>query len=230
MSSRHSGRTALSVALALVLLAAAFAGLGASRLAAAHAVVVATSNNLADTAVENFQFSTPEFSNVPTTGTITVAFSNDDTSGNDHSFAILDREGWVIPKSGDIPTLLSTWGTLVWINASQGQTKSGSFAAPATGWYEFLCTVAGHFQAGMYGFIAFGEPLPANLTVGPLNEGPGLAVFLIVGTIVALTVIAIVLGFVVGRRHGAKHEMPPERLGYPEPAGPLAPDEPRSGA
>ena len=38
----------------------------------------------------------------------------------------------------------------------------------------------------------------------------------------ALTVIAIVLGFVVGRRKGSEFEMPPERLGYPEPSAPSA--------
>jgi len=75
----------------------------------------------------------------------------------------------------------------------------------------------------MYGFIAFGEPLPSNLTVSAASVGPGEAVFIIVGTIVALTVIAIVLGFVVGRRRGSSEEMPPERLGYPEP---LVPSEP----
>jgi len=54
-------------------------------------------------------------------------------------------------------------------------------------------------------------------------QGPGAALFIIIGTIVSLVVIALVLGFVVGRRKGAEHEMPPERLGYPEP---LAPGEP----
>ncbi|MCI4365916.1 MAG: hypothetical protein L3K10_07675, partial [Thermoplasmata archaeon] len=54
----------------------------------------------------------------------------------------------------------------------------------------------------------------------------GSAVFIIVGTIVVLTVIAIVLGFVVGRRRGAVHEMPPERLGYPEPRLPTEPAPP----
>ena len=44
--------------------------------------------------------------------------------------------------------------------------------------------------------------------------------FIISGTIAGLVVLALVLGFVIGRRKGAVHEMPPERLGYPEPALP----------
>jgi len=75
----------------------------------------------------------------------------------------------------------------------------------------------------MYGFIAFGIALPSNLSVTVPYDGAGAAVFIIVGTIVSLTVVAIVLGFVVGRRRGASEEMPPERLGYPEPEPAPAP-------
>ena len=99
--------------------------------------------------------------------------------------------------------------------------------------YEFVCTEPGHFTNGMYGFIAFGENLPGNLTVSATSTDPGAAVFIIVGTIVSLVVIALVLGFVVGRRRGSVYEMPPQRLGYPEPESPGAekspplPPEPR---
>lgn len=232
MSSSHVGRKAASAALAAAILLLAGVGFGASHVAVARPVVNATGGAIADSAVENFAFSTVEFANVPTNTTINLTFSNDDTSGNDHTFTILDREGWVIPRAaspGNITSLLSTYGALVWVNASSQQTKTTTFNAPATGWYEFLCTISGHYQAGMFGFIAFGEALPTNLSVGPTSQGPGLVVFLIVGSIVALTVLAIVLGFVVGRRHGAVHEMPPERLGYPEPAPPPPAAEPPHG-
>jgi hypothetical protein len=53
--------------------------------------------------------------------------------------------------------------------------------------------------------------------VSSASTDPGVAVFIIVGTIVALVVIALVLGFVVGRRRGSHDEMAPQRLGYPEP-------------
>jgi hypothetical protein len=89
--------------------------------------------------------------------------------------------------------------------------------SPGPGWYEFVCLEPGHFQSGMYGFIAFGMNLPANLTVSVASTGPGAGVFIISGTIVALVVVALVLGFVVGRRKGSEFEMSPERLGYPEP-------------
>jgi hypothetical protein len=72
----------------------------------------------------------------------------------------------------------------------------------------------------MYGFIAFGINLPSNLTVSTGPTGPGVGVFIISGTIVVLVVVALVLGFVVGRRKGSEFEMPPERLGYAEPPAP----------
>jgi plastocyanin len=229
MSNRQSGHKAVSALIVLAIALFAWVGVGGVHVTVAKPVVVATGTSIADSAVENFQFSTPEFSNVPANATVNLTFSNDDSSGNDHTFTILNRSGWVIPKSADVASLLTTYGSLVWVNASQGQTKTVAFHAPATGWYEFVCAVPGHFQAGMFGFIAFGEALPANLTVGALNQGPGLPVFIIVGTIVGLTVIAIVLGFAVGRRHGSVHEMAPERLGYPEPSSPSTTEPPRSG-
>ncbi len=96
------------------------------------------------------------------------------------------------------------------------------------GWYEFVCTVAGHFQGGMFGYLAFGMAVPGNLSGGGPTNAVGLPVYIIVGTIVTLVVIAMVLGFVIGRRRQGE-EMPPERLGYPEPAPPSAPETPAGG-
>jgi hypothetical protein len=104
-----------------------------------------------------------------------------------------------------------------------GDQAHASFTSPGPGWYEFVCLEPGHFQEGMYGYIAFGMALPTNLTPASVNTGPGIAVFIISGTIVALVLVAIVLGFVVGQRKGSKFEMPPERLGYPEPPAPPPP-------
>ncbi len=73
------------------------------------------------------------------------------------------------------------------------------------------CLIPGHFP-GMYGLLGSGEPGSG----GSISTGPGAAVFIIGGTIAGLVVIAIVLGFVVGKRRGSHDEMPPERLGYPE--------------
>ncbi len=221
MKSRHTGRRGVSVLLAVAVVALGWAGFGSSHVALAHPIGTATGDAIAESAVAGFQFTTNEYQNLPTQTTINVTFTNDDSTGNTHTFTIVNYSGYVIkqnpPAGKSLTDLLSSPGTLISLTAAQGQTVQGEFTSPATGWYEFVCSISGHFGQGMYGFIAFGEALPSNLTFGKGVSGPGLAVFIIVGTIVALTVLALVLGFVVGRRHGSVHEMPPERLGYPEP-------------
>ena len=153
---------------------------------------------------------------VPTNSTINVTVTDADTLA--HTFSIINWEGVQLPPSANIPTVVSAHGTLFAANVSgAGDRATGSFTSPGPGWYEFVCQEPGHYAAGMYGFIAFGINLPPNVTVTTASTGPGAAVFIIVGTIAALVVIAIVLGFVVGRRHGSEYEMPPERLGYAEP-------------
>ncbi len=218
----------LTVALGIVVVLGVLGAPGT--LAAKGIVGVAhpASGSLAVTAKYPFAFDPNTFSNVPTNTTISVTLTNGDTIP--HTFTILNREGYVIPSSADPTAMAVQFGSLVNIVADGGTTAYGNFTSPATGWYEFFCNESGHFGNGMYGFIAFGEGLPANLTVSAASTGPGIAVFIITGTIVALVVIALVLGFVVGRRRGAEHEMPPERLGYPEPVAPAGfPPEPPTG-
>lgn len=94
-------------------------------------------------------------------------------------------------------------------------TGSASFVAPPFGEYEYLCLEPGHFAAGMWGLLGSGEPGSGGAAA--TNNGPGAPVFIIAGTIAGLVVLSIVLAFVIGQRQGAQHEMPPERLGYPEP-------------
>lgn len=160
--------------------------------------------------------------------TVSLTFVNADTLS--HTYTLIAVQGKVIPSSYSPSQLIAyekQWGAIVWVNASGTGTYPATFQAPAKGWYEFVCMEEGHFGFGMYGFIAFGEPLPANLTVSAPNVGAGWPVYVITGTIVSLVIVTIVLGFVVGGRKGAKHEMPPERLGYPEspPEAPPLPAE-----
>ncbi len=110
------------------------------------------------------------------------------------------------------------------IPATTGSSVSFTFPAPSKiGSYQFFCTISGHFPLGMEGLLGVG------IAVGsvPVSTGPGTPVFIISGVIVALVVLAIVLGFVVGRRKGTQHEMPPERLGYSETMPSAPPDKPR---
>ena len=195
-------------------------------------VQAAGSTSVDVTASSGFKFTPDAFNDVGTNTTVEVTFVDGDTIS--HTFSIWGREGVQIPTTdspGQLSTLFTDYPPLVSVTANSGQTNITNFPAPAPGWYEFVCLEVGHFQYGMYGFIAFGEPLPANLTVSTPYDGPGAAVFIIIGTIVTLTVIAVVLGFVVGRRRGSSDEMPPERLGYPEPqpppgSAPLPPSRP----
>ena len=220
MRSRTNRGRALAIALGLLVITGAFTVGGAVRSAKAVGPTNAASGSVAVTATSSLSFTPNEFQMVPTNSSITVSFT--DASSEAHTFTIIGREGWVIPSSitgtdfnnlvfGHSPPVLFN------LNISAPGTTPGTFTSPGPGWYEFVCTEPGHFQSGMYGFIAFGENLPANLTVSSGVPGPGAALFIIIGTIVSLVVIALVLGFVVGRRKGSMHEMPPERLGYPEP-------------
>ncbi len=222
--SRRSRAFALGVS--VLLMVSLFSAAGLARAAATSAVVTDTSSSLDVTAATGFKFVQATYQQLPTNTNITVQFTDGDTLA--HTFSLLKREGVVIPSStssAGLEQLFSTYGAYISINVTgAGIVASGTFTSPATpGWYEFVCLEPGHFGQGMYGFIAFGENLPANLTVSAPSTGPGVAVFIISGTIVALVVIALVLGFVFGQRRGAEHEMPPERLGYPEPPRPVVP-------
>ena len=225
----HRNRT-IAIAVSVALVAVVFSGLGSLPQVRAQGVQDAASGTVDVTASNGFAFTPSAFDQVPTNATITVTF----TDGSDlaHTFSIIGREGWVIPSTytptqiddlayGHSPTALYNANV-----TGSGDVVTGTFQSPGPGWYEFVCTEPGHFTSGMYGYIAFGISLPSNLTVSSGVPGPGAALFIIIGTIVAMVVVALVLGFVVGRRKGAMHEMPPERLGYPEPpvpGGPLPP-------
>lgn len=224
---------ALSVGIVLLLVVGVFGVAGLGRAVQVSGVVTDASSTLSVTAASGFKFVSATYQGLPTNTTINVTFLDADSLA--HTFSILNRSGVRIPDStqtGALDQLFATYGALVDLNVTgAGDKVTGSFTSPATkGWYEFVCLEAGHFQQGMYGFIAFGENLPSNLTVSAPSTGPGAGVFIISGTIVTLVVIALVLGFVVGQRRGAEHEMPPERLGYPEPlAGTPEPLPPPTG-
>jgi plastocyanin len=224
MNDPRLRRATLALIIAVLLVGGTAASLVATGPArAAASVTVASTGALEVTADPSYTFTPNAFSQLPLNATITVTFTDADTIG--HTFSILKRQGVVIPastSSGDLTQLFTTYGAIFTssLNGSGDQFK-GTFTSPAAaGWYEFVCQEPGHFQNGMYGFLAFGMNLPGNLTVSAANTDPGAPVFIIVGTIVSLTVIALVLGFVIGRRRGATYEMPPERLGYPEPEAP----------
>ncbi len=229
MSIRGARQAAAALLLAALLIAggtAAFYVTAPAR-AASDAVTVDASSTVQVTAEAGFSFTPSTIQQVAVNSTVAITFTDNDAV--DHTFYIIGKQGWVIPSdySTDQIDQLAfghSPAPLIGINASSvgnpGDIVYGNVTVHAPGWYEFICTEPGHFANGMYGFIAFGMNLPANLTVTTADTNPGIAVFIIVGVIVSLVVIALVLGFVVGRRRGSTYEMPPQRLGYPEPESP----------
>lgn len=181
----------------------------------------------------NFAFAVSTNELAPGTN-ITLTFV--DTVDAEHTFTLSPVQGVAIPQNvygtnvSDYFTHHPPYENIVLSGIGQHQTIN--FTAPPTGWYEFVCTVAGHFQLGMYNALGFGVPAPANLTGGGTTVQVGWPVYVIAGTIVGLVILALVLGFVSGQRKGSQHEMPPERLGYPEEvpppsgSGPTAPGSP----
>jgi plastocyanin len=153
-----------------------------------------------------------------------VTISVEQLDGVEHTFALSPIANFSFDTSNssqDLLTFFAAHPPLVYfhINGSTaGAIQTATFTAPPLGVYEYVCTIAGHFQAGMWGKMGSG------VAVGP-PPGPSVpvALYIITGVIVALVVLAIVLGFIVGKREGARHEMPPERLGYPEPGAPPLP-------
>jgi plastocyanin len=142
-----------------------------------------------------------------------------------HTFTLSPTAGFTFPTTDSSSDLLSYFDSHapiinIQVGAVTGGKYFGNFTAPPVGVYEYVCEEPGHFPS-MSGLLGSGET-PGSLTT---TSGPGAPVFIISGTIVGLVILALVLGFVVGKRRGSEDEVPPERLGYPEPHEP-APQPP----
>lgn len=154
--------------------------------------------------------------------TVKVTLTYIGTGGSAHTFTLSPIPDFQFNGSDATPHLLSFFAAhhpLVNLseNGTTGESHSQTFVAPAYGLYEYVCLESGHFSLGMFGLLGSGEAGSG----GSVATGPGWQVFAIIGGIASLVVATIVLAFVFGQREGSKHEMPPERLGYPE-----APKEP----
>jgi uncharacterized cupredoxin-like copper-binding protein len=191
-------------------------GLASAQLTDSTHLAATASLDVAATGDYGYQPDT--FQQVPTNATITVTFS--DESDLPHTFTIIGKEGWVIPSSYT-PTQIDELGygnappALFNTNVSgSGDQNISTFQSPGPGWYEFVCTVPGHFQNGMYGFIAFGESLPSNLTA-PSRQGiGGVTISPIQAVSAGAVLLALLLGYVVWRRRRPTHRMPPELVGH----------------
>jgi len=175
-------------------------------------------------AVPDYGYQPATLEQVPVGASIQVKFTDDDVL--QHSFTISSRQGFVIPTSytpqqlthffAEYPPLIS-----LLVNYS-GAQSFGTFPSPATpGWYEFVCNVSGHFENGMYGFIAFGENLPTNLTP-PSRTGVGGSGVNPVDVVVIVVVIGLIaLGLVLWSRERTRRlrasSRPPRTPSSPPP-------------
>lgn len=132
------------------------------------APLAADANTISVKAVANYGYQPDTFENIATNATITVTFTDADVL--EHSFNISSREGFQIPSNYSAAQLNHLFGQYPPLYSatveSLGDVARGTFHSPVTpGWYEFICNETGHFQMGMFGFVAFGEALPNNLTL-----------------------------------------------------------------
>jgi len=211
-----SGASAAALAITVLLIGSVLAipSLSTTRFAPGP-VRVGSSDSISISAIADYRYNPSTLEGVPTATNITVTFLDQDTLP--HSFTIPSYVNQSIDPS------LSSTGLAAFLVAhppffsitvnGSGDQVTSSFLSPANpGWYEFVCNVAGHFQDGMYGYIAFGENLPPNLTT-PNRVGVG-GLSLTPGEAVAIGVIVVALvGYVIWwRRRSPDRSIPEEEL------------------
>lgn len=211
---------AAAVVALLLLLPSAFALEGARAIGSQPMVVHTAAGTVIPLTVgassAPFSYSPPDISNIAPGSNVTIDITN--LGSTPHTFTLSSLVNYTLPSSGNtnLTSFIASHPPYYSINipGTPGtDVATAVFTAPTTiGSYQFFCLEPGHFAEGMTGFLGVG------VSVGPPAAPPGigLPVFIIAGVIVGLVIMAIVLGFVIGRREGSKHEMPPERLGYPE--------------
>jgi len=184
-----------------------------SHLAPATAPSTTTWVNVSATA--DYGYSPDTIEQVPTNATVVLTLTDNDPANMQHSLNISSAEGVVIPNSFNADQLDHFFGlhpSLVALLVNHtGDVATKSFRSPATaGWYEFVCNISGHFQNGMYGFIAFGMNLPSNIS--PSNRtivGGGLSFSAVDAAVLGGVVVVLVLGYAVWwRPRSAKRRQP----------------------
>jgi uncharacterized cupredoxin-like copper-binding protein len=90
-----------------------------------------------------------------------------------------------------------------------GSYNNGSFVISTPGYYEFICTVPGHFQSGMYGFLYAGVPTP------PVYVPPAVSTAIVQsevliggGSLLGIGVVLAAAASVAGRLPPSKPDAP----------------------
>ncbi len=78
-----------------------------------------------------------------------------------HTFTVVPQSN-VSLTPGNYSSYFLTHPPLVSVNVptGDGATVWANFTVPASGVYEYLCQVSGHFAAGMFGYLYAGVPVP----------------------------------------------------------------------
>ncbi len=116
-----------------------------------------------------------------------------------HTFTVVAQSnvsigsiGYLVPHPPLVNVSIGTpTGSTPW-------TGWANFTVPAPGVYEYVCTILGHFQSGMFGFLYVGVPVP---TPPPAPSTAVVEVGVLVGAFVLLGigVVLVVAAGLVGR-------------------------------
>lgn len=213
---RRQGLSALAVAVFVCLVAMVASGQPLPRgLEGSGSEPTSGSASISIAAVANYAYEPDSIGNVPLNATITVTFTDDDVLP--HTFNISSREGFRIPNdytAAQLNELFSEYPPLYAVTVSfQGDVSVGHFTSPsAPGWYEFVCNESGHFSEGMYGFIAFGEPVPSNLTPPTHGSEIPIAGSALIAALGVVVIAAILVVVAIWRRRRSVYRLPPEQL------------------
>ena len=187
--------------------------------------------NLTIRTTATYGYQPDTIANLPLDTTIEVTFIDD--SALPHSFNISSREGVAIVNyTSTTPaelnrTLFPTRAMYAAYVTGLGDESSGVFNSPKTpGWFEFICNVTGHFQMGMFGYIAFGEGLPSNLTPPSGGGPPGFSLGEATGFLVVFAVVFAVLAVIMVRLRRNGRDRAQEESDVASPILPRPPPPP----
>lgn len=130
---------------------------------------------------------------------VTVFFGN--LGSLSHTFTLSPLPNYNL-SSGNFTTFFTQHPPLVNIPvpASTGTYNSGSFVISAPGYYEYICTIPGHFDAGMFGFLYAGVPEPAPVVPVVVSSAIVQSEILIGGgSLLGIGVVLAVAASITGR-------------------------------
>jgi uncharacterized cupredoxin-like copper-binding protein len=90
---------------------------------------------------------------VDTGAEVTVTAENQGSV--EHDFVVLDQGREIVAETDlpeDLEEVRNEWA-VVSLHTDPGAAETGTFTAPATGDYQIICLVPGHFSAGMEGTL-----------------------------------------------------------------------------